>query len=50
MEVVGGEVEVPKPAVGMVPKDFVIRPIFCCLEFSIIWICCGQTEAKLGRK
>ena len=47
MELVCGEVQAPKPAVGMVPKDFVIRPVFCRLEFSTIWICLWAAGGKI---
>lgn len=46
-----GKVQVPKLAVGMAPKDFVIRPVFCCLEFSTrlvcLWVAGGKIEKEV---
>lgn len=50
MEVVWGEVQVPKLAVGMDPKDFVIRPAFCCLEFSTILVCLWAAGGKIEKE
>ena len=48
--VAGMEVQVPKPAVGMTPKDFVITLVFSCLEFSTIQVYLWATGGKMGRK
>lgn len=48
MEVVCGEVQVPKLAVGMAPKDFFIKPVFYCL--FTIWVCLWAAAGKTGKE
>lgn len=45
-----GKVKVPKLAVGVASKDFVIRPVFCCLEFSTILVCLWAAGGKIGKE
>lgn len=50
MEVVCGEVHVPKVAVGMAPKNVFIKPVFCCLKFFTIWVCLCVAAGKTGKE
>lgn len=35
---------------GLALKDFVIRPIFCCLEFSTISVCLWAAGGKIEKE
>lgn len=50
MEVMCGEVQFPKLAMGMAPKDFFIKPVFCCLKFFTIWFCLWAAAGKTGKE
>lgn len=50
MEMVCGKIQVPKVAVGMAPKDFFIKPVFCCLEIFRIWVCLWAAAGKTGKE
>ena len=50
IEVVCAEAWVPKLAVGVAPKDFAIKPVFCCLEFSTIWVFLWAAGGETGKE
>lgn len=50
IEVVCGEVQSLKSAVGMTPGEFIIKPIYCRLEFSTVPICLWPDGGKNGKE
>lgn len=50
IEVVCAEAQVPKLAVGVAPKDSAIIPVFCCLEFSTMWVFLWAAGGETGKE